>query len=86
MTGKLKEELIVFASGADGTKAKIAAEYVEGEADDLPLFGRELELEFTSETFEIRDKATNTVLAERATTFQVKSVIRVSQLAYRVTG
>ena len=62
----MKEELIIFASGADGTKAKIAAEYVEGEADDLPLFERELELEFTSsETFEIRDKATNTVLAER---------------------
>ncbi|MEC8299605.1 MAG: flagellar basal body rod C-terminal domain-containing protein, partial [Pseudomonadota bacterium] len=42
----------------------------EGEADDLPLFDRELELKFTSpETFEIRDKATDTVLAERAYDF-----------------
>jgi flagellar hook-associated protein 1 FlgK len=70
LTGKMEEELIVFASGADGTKAKISADYVEGEVDDLPLFDRELELEFTSpEAFEIRDRATNTVLAERSYDF-----------------
>ena len=85
LTGKMKEELIVFATGADGTKAKIAAEYVEGEADDLPLFDRELELEFTSsETFEIRDRATNTVLAERA--YDFSGQISYQGLAISISG
>jgi flagellar hook-associated protein 1 FlgK len=59
--------LIVFSTGALDTTAQIAASFVSAESDPLSLRQRTLDIEFTdANNYEITDRASGTVLAQRA--------------------
>ncbi|NCF33317.1 MAG: flagellar hook-associated protein FlgK [Proteobacteria bacterium] len=63
----LSEDLIVFSTGALDTTAQIAASFVSVESDPLSLRQRTLDIEFTdANNYEITDRASGTVLAQRA--------------------
>jgi flagellar hook-associated protein FlgK len=63
----LSEDLIVFSTGALDTTAQIAASFVSAESDPLSLRQRTLDIEFTdANNYEITDRASGTVLAQRA--------------------
>ncbi len=67
LTGEIKEDLLVFASGTAGTPFKLGATFTEGDRDAVEALRAEpFEVAFTSpNTFTIRDVRTNTIVAER---------------------
>ena len=63
----LTEDLIIFSTGALGSTAQIAASFVAGEPDPLSLRQQTLDIEFIdANNYEITDRASGTVLAQRA--------------------
>ena len=63
----LTEDLIIFSTGALGSTAQIAASFVAGEPNPLSLRQQTLDIEFIdANNYEITDRASGTVLAQRA--------------------
>lgn len=70
LDGMLEESLMVFVSGSGSDSAMLHGSYQIKEADQLFLRDRETRIEFTSsDAYEIRDLATNTILAQRSYSF-----------------
>jgi flagellar hook-associated protein FlgK len=68
LTGEVKEDLLVFASGVAGSAFRLGATFTEGDRDAVETLRAEpFEVAFTSPTtFTIRDVLTDTIVAERA--------------------
>jgi flagellar hook-associated protein FlgK len=68
LTGEVKEDLFVFASGPAGFAFQLGATFTEGDRDAVEtLLAEPFEVAFTSPTtFTIRDVLTDTIVAERA--------------------